>query len=565
MMTSKSGKRVTIRTKLLTCLLPIVTAFIAVNIVGQVVYTNNMNKYTSLLNNLSMQNTVVNSSIEILDPLRAIIMNPSDKEILNRLDNYKKETVARLDLIMANSNPSTKSAAQNFVNTTKKFLADFDVTLAAAGSGDVKATEQFTSASRTAEYIKENFSLLILAELENSKQVRVNIDRNYSMTVTISTVLLAVVIIAGIMAVIMVARSIVNPLKKLIRVSEKITVGDLTSEESFVDSGDEISTLSNVFYSMQKGLKELIMVISASALNISGTFEKLDNVFNVSMQANRELSALIDRNAENADNQALLVGSSSKDIRAVFESIKVIFHETGLMVTSAERALNTSITGQTKLQNVIEHTNSVKSIMAGLNTMADELQAYSAKIGRIIGIMNEISEQTNLLALNAAIEAARAGESGKGFAVVAEQVKILAEQSKVSSNDISKIISQIQHQIASMRRGVEISTNAINESSMIINDEKAVFNEIIKSNETVNKQVHTVNQQLTEAKEKISHIDSTTHTISDYTNELAASSSQSLASIEEQMSLSEEISNCTSKLRELSQKFEEVINRFKLA
>ncbi|WP_313558860.1 methyl-accepting chemotaxis protein [Ruminiclostridium cellobioparum] len=564
-MTSPSRRKFNVRTKILACLLPIVMALIAVNIAGQAVYTKNMNKYTSLLDNLTRENKVVNSSIAILDPLRTIIMNPSNEAILDELAGYRKAAASDLDIILANTYPLTKSATDNFINTTKKFLEEFDRTLEAAKSGDVKATENFNSTSRTAEYVKENFSLLILAELENSKQIRADIDRNYSITLSISIILLAVIIIAGIAAVLAVARNIVNPLKKLIKVSEKIAAGDLTSEEIFVDSRDEISSLSNVFYSMHKGLKELLLVISSSALNISGTFEKLDTVFKDSLLANKELSALIERNSGQAGNQTSLVNGTSGDISSVFDSIKVIFQETGAMVTSAEKAFNTSVQGQIKLQNVIDNTNSVKSTMFDLNSMAGELESYSVKIGKIIGIINGISEQTNLLALNAAIEAARAGDSGKGFAVVAEQVKLLAEQSKASSNEITKIISQIQHQITAMRNGVETSTTAINESSRIIDDEKTVFREIISLNETVNKQVQTVNFKLTEAKDRISHIDDTTHTIADYANELASSSSQALASIEEQWALNEEISGCTSKLRELSLEFDKVIHRFKLS
>ena len=563
-MKSKMNIAFSIRFKLLACLFPTIIALIIVNIVGQLVYVRNMDKYTGLINNMSIENKIVNSSLEALDTARNIMSNPNDSNSIDNLITFKNDTITNLATILNNAYPSTKPAAEAFSNTVNKFISEADTLLNYSKSGDVAIASSHESMARYSDYIKENFSTLILSELENSKSVKDDIDQSYKKTLVISLVLLAIIIILGTIFVLLVARSIVKPLNKLINVSEKISHGDLSSNEENYTGSDEISTLSNAFYSMQAFLKDIIGIMSANATSISSTFNTLQSISNSSLEANKELASVVDGNAINADNQAFVINGVISSVSTVNESLRVIFDDTSKVVSSARIALDKAIIGEEKLKQVIEHTQSVSKEMSELNITTDGLQNYSVKIGKIVNIINTISEQTNLLALNAAIEAARAGEAGKSFAVVADEVKKLASQSKESSNEIAVLIKQIQSQIHEMKMGMTRSSNAILQTTGIIDEEKLAFNDIILSNSLVNQQVLSINEQLTSVKTKVDHINKSNDTLSGMTTTLASSMTQAQAAIEQQLAANEDVVSCTSKLNEMSKNFDDIIRKFQL-
>lgn len=97
--------------------------------------------------------------------------------------------------------------------------------------------------------------------------------------------------------------------------------------------------------------------------------------------------------------------------------------------------------------------------------IVEQLDSGSAKIGKVVSVIQDLAEQTNLLALNATIEAARAGESGRGFAVVATEVKNLANQTAEATKSIGASVEEIQANITAVVSSIQGISQGVAEVS----------------------------------------------------------------------------------------------------
>ncbi len=169
---------------------------------------------------------------------------------------------------------------------------------------------------------------------------------------------------------------------------------------------DEMEEMGSVLNSMGDKLREVVRDVQGTAGSLA--------------TGSQQLSASSESMSQGATQQAAGVQEISASIEEMAASIR----------QNAEHAQQTE---RTALQAATEAERGGKAVNETVTAMKD--------IAQRIAIIEEIARQTNLLALNAAIEAARAGQYGKGFAVVAAEVRKLAERSGSAAAEIQSLSS----------------------------------------------------------------------------------------------------------------------------
>ncbi len=147
------------------------------------------------------------------------------------------------------------------------------------------------------------------------------------------------------------------------------------------------------------------------------------------------------------------LSSSTEQQSAALEEVTSSLEQSDAQVKSNAENANTT----NKLVN--DTTNLAKAGQEKMKNMINAMNAIansSAKVSKIIKVIDEIAFQTNLLALNAAVEAARAGEYGRGFAVVAQEVRNLAGRSANAARETAELIEDARNQV---QEGVNIAND----------------------------------------------------------------------------------------------------------
>jgi methyl-accepting chemotaxis protein len=223
---------------------------------------------------------------------------------------------------------------------------------------------------------------------------------------------LAVTVVVFIAAWIILAKVIINPVKRIAELTKQVAEGDLSGDNLNIKTNDELGELARSVDDMKVNLNMMIGSIRDSATKVSRGSEQ-------TADANVEFSQKITEQSSSVEETA----STMEEISA-----------------GVKQNADTCIEANKLSLECRNKAEEGGTVMGDMVTSIEEIHQSGKKISDIINVIEEISFQTNLLALNAAVEAARAGEQGKGFAVVAVEVRNLAHRSSEAAKEITSLI-----------------------------------------------------------------------------------------------------------------------------
>jgi methyl-accepting chemotaxis protein len=179
-----------------------------------------------------------------------------------------------------------------------------------------------------------------------------------------------------------------------------------------------------------------------------------------------------------SDSQYIAQGSTEQAaaVQQLSSTINEIAGKTKENAEMAEKAAELSSAIKVKAE---KGSHQMDELMASVKEITDA----SAKIEKVIKVIDDIAFQTNILALNAAVEAARAGAAGKGFAVVAEEVRNLASKSAEAAKNTGGLIeNSVQKANHGMTIAVE-TASSLKEIVSGINQNAEIISRIAASSE----------------------------------------------------------------------------------
>ncbi|SDF40785.1 methyl-accepting chemotaxis protein [Thalassobaculum litoreum] len=314
-------------------------------------------------------------------------------------------------------------------------------------------------------------------------------------SVVVSIAVATVAVIVGVLAALLITRSIAGPVGGLTSAMGRLSDGDVATQIPSTEQKDEIGLMAravqvfkdNMIRAQELEEQEKIqqaernrrteaveMAVNDFQSQITERLEALRGVSDELGQSADTLTGVASETKEQSTGAAAASDQTAANVQSVSAAAEEMDSSFGEIVSQVSRA-------STSVENT---SGRARQTLISI----EDLQEQSEGIAQVIELITGIAEQTNLLALNATIEAARAGDAGKGFAVVASEVKSLATQTGKATEEISDKIRRVQEACGisvGAVRAIVTSIEEVNEISAAISaaveQQKAATSEITRN------------------------------------------------------------------------------------
>lgn len=460
--------------------------------------------------------------ITLTDCVRGLIINPGDKNEIDKYNQYAEKIDTAINKAKAMSTSSEEMSVFENLDTYNQKLVDLETKMM-----DTSTEKSEVLAIFNGDYnnLRKIFSdnLNKFDEIESNSINQNTLDINHEINSKLIFVLLFFILyaIVGLIINLITSRTVIKPIKKL---QENLILlcnngGDL-SKKMEVNSHDEMNDLANSFNLFLENIREIIVGIQKETMDI----ENNTNIININLDklntSTEEVSSTTEKLSASMDKASELsneMNVSAKEVGEALTSISKKAQDGAEAVNEIKtRANNLKVTATTssnkateiysdthdKLMDAIEESKSVSTI----NELSDAILA--------------ITEQTNLLALNAAIEASRAGDAGKGFAVVADEIRKLADESKQTASEIQNIAKAVTTSVQNLSYNSEDILKFID--GQVIND----YRTFVRTGEQYSEDAENINNLILDLSSTLEEILAAMDNIVSAINQVNLSASQ---------------------------------------
>lgn len=256
----------------------------------------------------------------------------------------------------------------------------------------------------------------------------------------------------------------------------KVEADNADIQRSIQALGDVLLRIADNDFTVRAEVTEGTMGMVASALNmtIESLVETIGEATKVAQQAAeaaKRITQQASKQGDDAERTTQETVSAGDAVRSIVTGLNVVADKAGVAAATAGRAREQADAGAESVNKMVSGMDDLSESVAATSKKIKALGDRSMEIVGMVSAIAKISERTSLLALNASIEAARAGEHGRGFSVVADNVKDLSEKAQSTTGDIDRLAKQIQvetndgvsameEQTANVSQGVQMAGDA---------------------------------------------------------------------------------------------------------